>query len=57
MLATGEVLTVERINSETLQIQLPEEPAAWEPHIRAVKEAPDEYASVVVLEVEGEIQP
>jgi alpha-L-fucosidase len=57
LLATGEFLPISRINSETIEIQLPEEPAAWEPHIHAVKKAPNEYTSVVELEVEGEIQP
>ena len=57
LLATGEDVAFKRINSTTVEIRLPEVSAAWEPHIQAVRKAPNEYASVVVLDVEGDMQP
>lgn len=56
LLASGRDVTWERVSNSRVELRLPEVPGAWEPNIHAVMKAPDQYVSVLVMEVEGEVE-
>jgi len=55
LLVTSEEVTFKRKSDTTVEFTLPTVPAAWEPNLRAVRRAPSEHVSVVVVEVEGDV--
>ena len=55
LLATGEPVKFRRKSKTSMELTLPQVPGAWDPNMHAVRRAPSDHVSVIVMQTDGNL--